>query len=125
MESSGDSEITANQRYSGDDPVQSEPGRLQSARRTAAARAAGSRRTGIVSNLHGTITRRAYRLACQHRIDRRLEGHPGTSRGIPGDAAAPPADSPHVAFSHGIDGHVAGHLNRKSVVQGKSESVRV
>src|SRR3546814_6029916 len=67
MESSGDSEITANQRYSGDDPVQSEPGRLQSARRTAAARAAGSRRTGIVSNLHGTITRRAYRLACQHR----------------------------------------------------------
>src|SRR3546814_6793779 len=102
MESSGDSEITANQRYSGDAPVQSEPGRLQSARRTAAARAARHRRTGIVSNLHGTITRPAYRLACHHQINLRLETHPGTATGIQGDTATHPAAPPHVTYNTGI-----------------------
>src|SRR3546814_7485380 len=50
----------------------------------------------------------------QHRIDRRIEGHPGTSRGIPGDAAAHPDDSPHVDFYRGIDGHVARQFDHQT-----------
>src|SRR3546814_10833723 len=47
-------------------------------------------------------------------LARSIEGPPGTSRGIPGDAAAHPADSPHVDFYRGIDGHVARQFDHQT-----------